>query len=346
MDNEIFSIAEEIDDYGWNVMMEEIQKEGQISLQQLKIAAQKYIFIFERLKQQTDAFKALLQAQKNIRYKIPNNFKELEEYQKNKQMISQFLAGDIPKLIYKSSLDFQQILNNFLGQKVTMVFVYEGSNGPELYELNSYEVLKYDYSKNNSLIARYNVNSQNLSAVATKLEIDADLKFNLAGLKGTYAEVLYRYEVARNKNKRQVLWKLNNKWSGLTVSAKGDINEAYAVFVLQNAPYPKFESHIEENVRDFMMEGVRKVNNISGLLQGDTTMGNIEYGIKSAGASTLGLKQILSIAKMINQEDFSKEKLLMKKNEFKNKGKTRNKLVEQINDTYEDLIKEIQNRKT
>jgi hypothetical protein len=38
---------------------------------------------------------------------------------------------------------------------------------------------------------------------------------------------------------------------------------------------------------------------MSGLLKGDVTVGNIEYGIKSAGASTLGLQQMQKIAKQI-----------------------------------------------
>jgi hypothetical protein len=39
-----------------------------------------------------------------------------------------------------------------------MIFVHvDKNNTPSLYEMTSHEVLKYDYSSRNSLIARYNM---------------------------------------------------------------------------------------------------------------------------------------------------------------------------------------------
>jgi O-succinylbenzoate synthase len=56
---------------------------------------------------------------------------------------------------------------------------------------------------------------------------------------------------------------------------------------------------------------VSQVDNISGLLQGDVSKDGIEYGIKSAGASTLGLAQMKKLAQeILATPGFDKNKLL------------------------------------
>jgi hypothetical protein len=44
-----------------------------------------------------------------------------------------------------------------------MIFVVENDSGePELYEMTSEEILKFDYSSTNKLTARYNVTNKDL----------------------------------------------------------------------------------------------------------------------------------------------------------------------------------------
>ena len=51
-----------------------------------------------------------------------------------------------------------------------MIFVHMGKNKvPELYEMTSHEVLKYDYSSRNNLVARYNMNVAQMSSAVKKL---------------------------------------------------------------------------------------------------------------------------------------------------------------------------------
>mgnify|MGYP006976671785 FL=1 len=50
-----------------------------------------------------------------------------------------------------------------------MVFVHNGEGGPELYEMQSEEILKYDYSKTNALTARYRANVSEFSSTMKKL---------------------------------------------------------------------------------------------------------------------------------------------------------------------------------
>ena len=74
---------------------------------------------------------------------------------------------------------------------------------------------------------------------------------------------------------------------------------------------------------------VAKVDNESGLLAGDVTIGNIEYAIKSADASMLGIRQMVLLAELI-QKDVIKDisDLLKYKQLLHNKARTRNRTVE------------------
>ena len=267
----------------------------------------------------------------------------MDEYIRGRDQVRAFLNSDIPKRLYEESMNFQQVLNNFLGQKVSMVFVFENSDGePELYEITSEDVLKYDYSSSNKLVARYRGDADALNHAMKRLQLSAEWNFNLAGLKSTYAETLYRYRCSRQVNKRIVLWQNPyNEWHAMKVSAEGDINEAYASIVILNRKEPSFNNNMEINIEQFLNE-VAQVYNISGLLQGDVTNGNIEYGIKSAGASTLSLKQIIKIAyQIVNDENFSQEKLEKIKAEFAAKGRTRNKEMKSLDKSVREAITKI-----
>lgn len=310
----------------------------------LRTAASHYISVVEDLNKRVVEFENLLRHQQSLRRGNKSNFNTLEEYIRGKDQVRAFLNSEIPKKLYEESMNFQQILNNFLGQKVTMVFVFENAQGePELYEITSEDVLKYDYSSSNQLVARYRGDSDALNHSMKRLQLTADWNFNLSGLKTTYIETLYRYRCSRQVNKRIVLWQNPyNEWHAMKVSAEGDINEAYASIVILNRKEPSFNSNnIEINIQQFLNE-VAQVDNISGLLQGDVTNGNIEYGIKSAGASTLSLKQIIKIAyQIVNDENFSKEKLEKIKADFAAKGRTRNKEQKSLEKSVIDTIVKI-----
>lgn len=344
LDNEIVTLAEEVDEVGWSEISNGIKEEVQtVTLPQLKIAAINYLNVVNSLNEQITIFQNTLKRQQQIRRSNRSNYNEIDEYIENKQQISLFLNSEIPKRLYEESFKFQNILNEFLGQKIQMVFVYEGVNGPELYNINTMDILKFDYSRSNQLTARYKINQTQLNTSLQKLKMDTVMNFDLEGLKGTYTEALYRYRVSRSINKRIILWKYPaNKWNSMRVSAEGDINEAYAAFVILNRFQPPFNKDMEENLNDFLIEGVAEVDNISGLLQGDVTANNIEYGIKSLGASALSLKQIIQIANQILAEDFDQQKLLQIKQEFQSKGRTRNKVIKMMQSEVDNLINLIQ----
>ena len=319
-------------------MAENVLIEHKEDLMFLKQAALEYKNIVEDLDQQLNLFTQKLRRQSQIRKQVGKvNAQTIDEYIKNKTDIQMFLLSEIPKKLYKASFEFQNKLNEFLGQQVKMIFVVEGASGPELYEMTSEDILKFEYSSRNQLIARYRVTSEDLGKSLKKLEItESNLNFSLTGLKSTYTEVLERYRISRSQNLRLLMWKPGNSWKKMTISAEGDINEAYAAFVFLNKASPSFKNTMEYNIGDFA-NGIAAVDNMSGLLKGDVSVGNIEYGIKSAGASALGLSQMKILAKQILSEDFGPESLKKIQDKMINKAKPRNYISDLIDKTATDL---------
>lgn len=336
-------IADDVLDVANEASSEQIEEQFKINTQELKVEATRYIKIFEELRQQVKDFENVLRRQSQLRKSFRDTYETIDEYIENKNYVTAFLNSDIPKKLYSSSFNFQAVLNNYLGQKVVMVYVFDDGSGPELYEINSEDILKFDYSSRSKLIARYNATTKDIGSTLTKLKLDEKFNFNYPNLKATYKETIYRYRCARKKNFKVVLWQVPDKvWHATKVSAEGDINEAYAGIVILNRTQPSFNSsNLEVNIGQFLKE-VEKVDNISGLLQGDITKGNIEYGVKSAQASALSLNQIIKLAyEIVSDENYSKEKLLQKQEQFRKKGRTRNRITNMVDKDLEDLLSAI-----
>lgn len=335
-------IAEEADEIAQQEIEQALKNEIQISLQGLKIAAMNYCQIMEREQEWLQNFTTLLQKQQQIRHQL-QNYNELQEYQKNRQNIGIMLKSENPAKIVQSSLQFQQLLNNFLGQKTEIVYVYKNSkNQPQAFLLKGSDYLKYGYNRFNELSARFQLSKKKLSSIGEVLKLNAETNYSEKGLNATYTEVMNRYENNRKKKYGYyVHWRTNaGKYTAMSVSSRGDINEAYAGFIILNKKFPGFNhGDIEININDFMIEGVSKVDNLSGLLKGDITQGNIEYGIKSAGASILSIAQILPIAKMVLQEDFSIQKL--QQIQQQEQGIRRNNIIELSKEAVERITKEL-----
>lgn len=346
MDNELGDIVNEMEKITDEEEISGVSDSMDLELASVKASAMLYLTSMQSYEAQLKDFQQLLLLQKQIRHSVhrdKNVYSVMGEYIKNKDQINSFLISDIPRKIYEASFRFQEKVNAFLEQEIVMTFVYDGAEGPELYRIRSEDLLSYDYSSGGKLSARYRVTQNMLSdtSVLEKLKTASEkMNFNEAGLKTTYREVLERYRISKTHNRRVVLWNIDDDWQGMTVSSEGDIQEAYAGFVLLNKSYPSFNDIMEIMVRDYMVNGVANVDNISGLLQGDVTMGQYEYGIKSAGASVLGLKQMRDLAELIMKDSFSKEKLLQHKDRLAQKGVRRNKMQQYVEEKYNDIIQD------
>lgn len=71
----------------------------------------------------------------------------------------------------------------------------------------------------------------------------------------------------------------------------GILNEAFFAAYLE-----AMNSNSEVNLHEF----IKKVDNLSGMLQGDVSLGKIEYAVKSVGASMMSIPQLVQTAKIIS----------------------------------------------
>lgn len=342
MDPELLGISEEMDSIGWNEMVSATQDIITPSAQEIYEIANQYVSFIKSVQTEVRYFEHILKKQKDIRKQVKgdkNIYNEIDEYIKNKEIINNFLTGELPQKIYSMTFRFQEKINLFLGQEIRMIFVYKGADGPELYRITGDQLLP-GYNKN-KLSMRYTLNS--LSKVKIDLD-DLDSCF-VNGVKNTYIEVLYRWDITRSHHNNVILWQIpKGDWYLMRISSEGDINEAYATIIIQNQQPPTFQNDMEQNVKDFLSY-VGKVDSTSGLLEGDTSKNGIEFGIKSQGASALGLKQVYDTAvaiQKVTSPNQIKELLKQKQLEFRRRGRTRNKAYHMANMEFEEILKSLE----
>ena len=254
---------------------------------------------------------------------------------------------------------FQEVVNAVLGQKVQMVYVYVDRKGnPVLYTMeNTGEHLKQSYaSKGGGMTARYGNLSKSFldrhgQQIKNSLEDNGKEQLDMA-YKETVKRAKYSKKVL-NIGFLLVLWQPAKVWLKMKISALGDINEAYAAFYL-NMVYNNFifnkSSDIEWLLNTFLLHewyGVAAVDNISGFFEGDVTIGNVEYAIKSRGATTLSPKQVVDLAETVR--NMSPDQLTIDyikglKDAAHAKGIRRNvaePLSSNINSTFEEVTQDL-----
>lgn len=270
---------------------------------------------------------------------------ELSQYKREKLEKEEF------NKFMNEVLNFQKDLNTFLGQQIKIIYVYSNKDGSnvKLFEIdNSADHLTQSFaSKGGGLKARYkNLSQTTLNSIGTEYIKDQSL---VAGLNRAYSETIWRARYGKKKrqsNNILLLWKPLGDWKEMWISSEGDINESYASFYLRedfiNA------NNIETLLDKFLTSspsGVLYVDNISGLLEGDVSVGNIEYAIKSKGASTLGYKQTIDLANIIssmNDQEITEEFLKGIKKQLHERGTTRNKILENtLNNDREKILDEL-----
>lgn len=352
MADELNTLVQDMMDIADDISLNEVQKQVLEKSQKLKISAQKFL-------EDTATIRAKIEEQNQLGRRRA----ELEKMLKNdtatpievQQVVDKYKASYLTdeefQIFIKVFLQFHKDLNEFLEQEVKVIYVFQnGSNNPILYEMEetgdtmikSYE----SQSGNYQFKYKYNVSQKYLSS---QKKIDQEnLKFNIDGLRKAYKESRWRGNYSQQKlglsQKMLLLYKPQDVWEKIFIINNGDINEAYASFVLRNKDRPSFKNNnIEKLIKDFIEfspSGVMHVDNVSGLLSGDYSKDNIEYSIKSAGASGLKYPQVLEMANIIASmglEDITEKWVQNKKKELKKEGKTRNKKVV---DEIENFVEE------
>lgn len=271
------------------------------------------------------------------------------QYNMTKQATTAFLSGEIPKTLYKATFDFQKILLNFLNINMETIIVYRTRNGIKVYSINAEDLLQFGRSGKGGFGARFPASAsameKQLKALGKDIK-DFEFLFDDEQLlvkekaDKLYKEVLYRYNSSfKGDTPRVVLWWWDNgptdynNPSAMYVTSTGDLTEAYAAILLSQKKKMEFYSNMEQNIDIFMRNYVADVDNVSGLLQGDIAEGirDTQFAIKSAGASAMGLSQIIDLATEINNSmgSFTIESLKQKADLLSSKkASERNKILE------------------
>ena len=302
----------------------------------------------------------------NYAYSLYANVSQIEEAKNRLQSVRDeqsaiTAAFDFNRKMIKTKEQYTQIMdkvfnlqnkvNEFLGQKIQMVYVYIPPKGGEvqLYKVdNTVENLKITQAsskKGGDFRGRYNYS---LSALKEHERLFKE-NYNDDKLQATFAEVNKRFQIGRKKTGISlILWYVGG-WQGAWISSAGVLAEAFAAFYLNEYV---FSNDMEINVGDFVAGGKYSavtVDNTSGFLEGDISIGNMQYGIKAKNASALGYMQILKIAQeLVSLGDMTAEELGSfleeQKARLHSEGKQTlaGRLDLNLTGTYEDLLNMLQ----
>ena len=253
--------------------------------------------------------------------------------------------------IFISQLDkFQTSLNAYLGKQIQTIYLYNDGKTVEIYKLvgDISEAVRQDIaSRGAGISARFDSNAINNNSVFEKID---NAQKNESVTK-TYKEVLERGNESRKwltKRGMMIFWCPNAVWKKMYVAGgAGDIGEAYLSFMLDDERMSLITgSDMELDVDVFMLSGVRLVDNISGLLKGDFSVGDIEYAAKAEGASMMGYRQVIALANLISKSNVDEivniiqekyDKILKKE---KSGSGRRNRMKEVTNDSIDNILKD------
>lgn len=371
----------QIDNNTINALVDELLDEAsrptqelvQLSMKEIQQAAKNYLLILEQEKNNIKNLELALETQKKfVREQIKNfnskaELKSSQAYIEQREQIKQEQKRQSTRNsivnIYKASLAFQDLLNGFIGQEMIITYLASNKSKVGVYNIPLKEAFKqgllniditsktYDISMRfKGSVSKLEKLANDVDNVITKMEAGISQE-EVGQLNSTYQEVVRRFKTYKgeNKNGKQVgiiLWHPNNHWYKMTPSSLGDINEAYVAYYLQAKQYPKMSSFLEQNI-DTFMQLVSEVDSAAGLMLGDISNeeANIEYAVKSAGASTLSLTQVENLAKDIIKGKVNRQSLKNLKISDAQKGSLRNFIEEltkeEVTKAFKETIEDI-----
>ena len=250
--------------------------------------------------------------------------------------------------------NFQNLANEFLGQKIVMTFVAisPSSGKVTLYNMdNSIEDLTLDkaaQSRGGYITGRIS----SLSKIKNASKDIVNTEYNESDknrLDQTFQEVWQRYRISKNKLKlggaAYIIWYLGT-WDGVWISGAGPLGEAYVAFFVNNY---LFSNKIEPNVRDFMLNsqyGSIKADNASGFLKGDIVKGAAQFGVKIKGAQPMSYMDVIKYAQeLLEASDVG---TYLKELQIKLESEGEQNMVKPLanfaQESYEVLLKDMQSR--
>lgn len=299
-------------------------------------------------------------AQEEVRKKATDFLKAYENAQKKYQAAleeqrikkSRRLKQQIELEIARSAFDdFQNSINAYYDQLVKIMYVYMDPETGEVIlspQDNTTELLEVNET--------YGSVQYHLKEIKKQFKFKQE-DYDSTLLDATEQSVYARWNIAKKHTGLNrflpILWKIGNTWEGAKVNNLGTIAEAYVNFYL--AKY-QFSNYLEQNVKTYILGdeygryGAASVDNMSGFLIGDTKLlspmkRSIQFAVKKDTASPANMAEVYKeTKKVIEAADFTEQ--LSKRFIDVEKGKAKQnqvkKLSESIEDTYEDLIQDLQ----
>lgn len=261
--------------------------------------------------------------------------------------------SDYIKLMEKV-FDFQDKVNEFLGQKVIMTFVSIAPTTGKvtLYNMeNSVKDLTIERaaeSKGGGIIGRFN----SMKKIKQFGQLMTNSNYEKNGketLDRTFQEVWQRYRISKAKLQLRgaayILWNLGH-WDGVWISGAGPLGEAYMAFFINKFI---FSNKIEPSVMTFMIHhryGAILADNASGFLKGDIVQGAAQFGVKMKQAQPLSYLEIIKYAEAILKATDVENFLKQLQNDLENKAS--NNMVKRLSELntaeYESLYADLEKR--
>ena len=302
------------------------------TVEKIKQAAQRYILVLDTATPKIQQFENILKQIKKIYQQLPQAKiaqKEIQKYERSKNL---FLSSKLGNIILSETDKFQHSLFEVLGTKLKTIYTFEG----QIYDISDVpaeQLFKSVYSSRRKFQGAYNTSAIKTLANTNLLPtIDFDKQ-----VEPVYQEVLKRYKYTKQIG---IFWQTQQRHFQ-KVQSQGSIEEAFAYFGI--AKQNSFQNIInkEEKIEIFVEEGVKQVDNISGRLQGDFRVGQIEFAAKSLGASMASLQQFKKLANLIVSQAFSDISQLKDiREDDARRGRKINAVSTEITEELNDLIEQ------
>ena len=323
-----------------------------VSWQQLQIKASNFIEAYNKLKiQEYIENKSLLS---KLKQSLGNNSKFLTETDGIK----------VKRMQYALAFQFDNYLTAFLGElPKKALYIIEGKNGLETYELSLLSLAKA-VSGGKLDLSKSFLEAESLKVIEEQQKTDKNFKEHLDQVSRAYSGASARlnrsYEVLGTTGGRGFLmWKIGSYWNIARVANKGDLKEAYiaALMIEHQSTYdhlygispgnPPYQSH--ELIDAFYNWHIGLIDNTPAIINEDVITQNLQYAVKSVGASLPAISQYVKTANYIKSRatplSASELKSWMEfEGPGKGKGVLRNKVLKVAEETaewgYNDIVKE------
>lgn len=270
-----------------------------------------------------------------------DNNKLTNKYNKNNlspESIQDMLEYKINE-IYRYFFALQNLILQYMNQKVVITYVHINSNGQREIRLidNDIKHLAVEQGHNFYKIG-YDVQDNYMK-----------LRNSLPDTTNTKLQQVAKLAEDRYKQfKKVVWWKIRGqKWAGYQFYTKGPINEAFANFYINTRPgINYFRYSLEKNLSIFITHpkfGAIQADYLNGFLLGDVTKGNIQFAVKGQFGSPQGFKQVVNFLNKIG-DDFNEKKLQQLIKYFTKIPKNKTSQIKQLQqDEIEHIIQPILN---